>query len=1135
MTLSGKELRGIKLVGKIGTGGMGTVYHGRMLKARRGLAAGTDVAVKVLHEHLSDDPVTLSHFKKEAGLGLTLRHPNIVKTYQVGSERVDGSQLHFIVEEYVEGVTLKALIEEKCLLSDHFLRKIAMQIVAALCEIHGKQIIHRDLKSANVFLDQRGNVKVVDLGFSHVDRGLKEQSSAQGFLGTVSYAAPERFGADPVSPSSDLYSLGVILYELAVGENPFQAKDLAATIARHMYTRPEDPCTINSNVSPFMGFLIMSLLEKEPDRRLGPSVRVKRILEKGESARWWKSARPDTAVEGVSARRRRINVARRTPVMGRKRELTRLLELWDEVAAGQGCRTVCLHGEAGSGKTRLVDRLLEVMDTTERPGIMWMVEGAQSDIMIPYFPLISALQMGFNLRGIDDRARLREAFQEKLRPLFPSQEKTVERFSHFLISAKPDPDRTAEPMQPELTVRLFSELFTAIAADTPLLLLVENIREADPPTFRVFQQMLPLIRESRIMLVFTARPGVIDASENVEQNEIDDLFETMEGSGGRNIIEMRRLSRASTSRILFELGFPEKVGDGPFGERVFSITEGNPYLILEIARLVEVENRLNTDKDDVNWHGLLNEIPSSIQDIFYRRLFHISPIEREFLDFASVIGMRFRFEEVREGLGLDYKDAVHAVSRLQNRFALIRSIHNLYRFDHVLIRDLLYNRIDPDERALFHRKVGERYIKLAQHRRLSGRDCYRAAVHFFRGKAPDQALPFFDLAFDYLRFKHFHDSALELADNAASYLDEMSRCGEIPDAEFACSLYLKQAEAAGFLGKRDVQFLALKNAMQAVRRVNEPALRARVRLRIGQYHNATSRYISALSTVEGALSLMRKIDDREGEAEALQTLSLVLRNIGDDTNVMKYLRQALAISKVLKLEDKQASVLVDMAEVFMNRGKPVAAKEALDKAMRYYKSLGDEQGLATVLAGLARIDMERGSYHTAVRTLTEAGDIAHEVGDAALESDVYRYLGTCSFKSDDIPRALEFLSESLEIASMIEDLARMVRLLMTRADFYIDPGNPDPDVEKALADARQALASSRKAPLGLKDRVAALECLARVFLAASRPMRALTMYRTALQIHEDEEGPVDQLRDLRRRYERLAKRLKKGRDRSISR
>ncbi|MFH1998397.1 MAG: hypothetical protein ABIK28_01900, partial [Planctomycetota bacterium] len=528
-------------------------------------------------------------------------------------------------------------------------------------------------------------------------------------------------------------------------------------------------------------------------------------------------------------------------------------------------------------------------------------------------------------------------------------------------------------------------------------------------------------------------------------------------------------------------------------------------------------------------------IPSSIQDIFYRRLFHISPMEREFLDFASVIGMRFRFEEVREGLGLAYKDAVHAVSRLQNRFALIRSLNNFYRFDHVLIRDLLYNRLDPDEKALFHRKVGERYAKLARNLRLSGRDCYKAAVHFSRGKAPEKALAFFQRAFDYLRFKHFHDRALELAENAVSHVNALAQTGKPQDTPFICDLFLKQADVAGFLGKRNVQFTALKSALQTLRQINAPELHALVRLRIGQYHYATSRYISALNTLEGALSLMRRIQDRRGEAEALQTLSLVLRNIGNDANVMKYLRQSFAILQELDNEQGQASVLVDMADVFMTRSKLVAAREALDKALRYYKSLGDEQGLATVMYGLARIDMEQGNSRIAERILEEAGTIAHEIGDAALEADVYGAMGTCQLNLADAAKAVEYFTEALKISSMIKDLARWVRLLITRAEVYIHPNNPAPDTEKALADARQALALSRKAPLGLKDRISALETLATVFLALGRPMRALTMYRTAIQIHEDENGPEDQRQELRRHSERLAKRLKKGKDRISNR
>lgn len=1108
------------------------MYRGRVVKASRGLRPGIEVSVKVLHSHYAGSPDAVSRFKLEAGLGLTLRHPNIVRIFQVGSVKVEGMPVHYLVQEYVQGITLRSLIQEGCILSDAFLRKIARQIAEALLQIHKKGIIHRDLKPENVFLEADGTVKLVDFGFSYVEKSLREQDAASGFYGTVSYAAPERFGPHRAGKASDLYSFGVILYELAVGRNPYLGEDLDATISLHLESDPEEPGITNRYISPFMSRFIMGLLDKDPQRRLGPSKRLTRILAKQEGSRWWKSLRPEDQTGSVGALRRSLTVSRRTRVYGREEETDRLLELWRDVLSGRGTRSVCLIGEAGSGKTRLVDHFLEKMDPADRPGRILTVDGAQGSVKVPYLPLISVLQAAFDLGGLK-REELREVLQQKLKAYFPERLKMVDRFARFLISALPkgggvEPE---EIMVPEVTARLFSELFTALGGRFPLIILVENVPEADPPTFHVVTQMLHHLKDAPILVILTARPGQASPEESAAKNSLDALFDAMDETGDRHLIAVKRLDRLSVTRVLCELGFPESVAEGSFGERVFHITEGNPYFLLEIARQVVSENRIIEEK--VDWQGLQEEIPSSIQDVFYRRLFRLSPGERQFLDFASVIGIRFRPEEVVEGLGLDFKTAAQVISRLQHRFALIRPVDRFFRFDHVLIRDLLYRNIDPEERAHYHRKAGEYFLSTAAERALTGRDFYRAAVHFSRGGDHARALEFFQKAFDYLRYKHFHDRAYELAGSAVKHIAALRGQGEEPAPSFMCDIYLKQAEVAGFLGDRDVQFRALKEALDAARRSDYPALKALVRLRIGQYYHATSRFISAFSFVESALVKMQRIGDRWVEADALQTLCLILKEIGEDEEIVDMFRRALAIRIELKDEAGGAGVLVDMGEYLLEQGMPRRAREAFTRAGQRYRNLKDERGMAFVLLGLAKIDLETGDLESAERALDEAGRIAVEVGDAALEADVLAAKGTLHLERSDVRKAGSSLAEALQIAVIIKDAVRRVRFLEAQARCILHQSNHSPDLERALAKARLAVKVARKAGLGGKERVAALSTLASVFEKMGKPMSAFAIIRKTRKILKEEGGSKKLRQAVNRRYEILAKELKKDQSRII--
>jgi len=1127
LLLIGKELRGIKILSKLGAGGMGAVYLGRVLRQMRGLTPGMEVSVKVLHSHLSRNPKSVARFKMEAGLGLTLRHPNIVKIFHVGTEKVDGEQVHFLVQEYFRGDTLKTLIANVKNLSDPFLRKIAAQIAEALSQIHEKGIIHRDLKPENVFLEEDGQIKLVDFGFSYKVRSLENRDSDPGFFGTVSYAAPERFGPSNAGMASDIYSFGVILYELATGVNPFLTGDLDTTVNNHIDLTPEAPSRKNPHISSFVNQFIMATLEKAPERRLGPSYRLTRILKKGETSRWWKSLHPDENPYSISIRRRLLKVSRRTSVFGRDRERDILLELMNDVTENKDCRAVCLFGEAGSGKTRLVDHFLETIEKASTKYNFVFMECGQGAVKIPYFPLISALQNVFSLNSID-RTELRPALTKELNKVLPLRTGEIDLFTRFLISGKLEPDCEIDYNSHQLTVGITSRLLSSMAEEAPLLLLIENVGEADPPTFHLISRMLYQISNSRILMIATARPGETIADDPALIDSIDPLLSAMDETVGMKKIELKRLDRTSVYKILHELGFPRNAAFGTFGERVFSITEGNPYFAFEIARLVEYENRVA--KGSVDWKGLAEEIPSSIQDAFYRRLFRISPEERRFLDFASVIGMRFKQAEVVQGLKLDFNAAAQTISSLQNR-SLIRPVSSGFlRFDHVLIRDLLYRSMAPEDRMSYHLRIGENYAALADVRELTGRDCYKACVHFSRGNNSKRALDFFQNAFDYLQYKHFHGRAHQLANRAVSHISELSELGNAPDASFICSVYLKLSEASGILGSRKVQFEALKEALLIVKECDDPELIALVRLRIGQYCYTTSRYLSALSFTESALIWMEKSNNLSGKADALQTIGLILKEVSgrnDEERILDNLQHSLSIRRELKDDAGQAGVLVDMGEYYLGQGDLSLAENHLETAINLFRSIRNERGMASVLLILAKVEIVREAPAKAERFLKEAGRIAHEVGDAAMEADVYGAAGVCSMMVSDFAKAKVQLKRSHKIAYRIRDIVRQTRILKAQVRFLVHTENPEPDLDEALKKAREAIDLSKSINLNAMERVDAMNTLALVYIKLDKPASAYAITWKILRILDGEEG-MEQIKvGVKQRFDHLAVALKK--------
>lgn len=244
-----------ELLERVGSGGSATVYRARDLSGAR------EVAVKVLHPALGEDELATGRFRGEARSLERLRHPNIVRTFDHGFSR----GMHYIAMEHVPGRSLKSLIASEGPLERRRAIEIVVQILAAADFIHAHGIIHRDLKCANVIVDTRGLVKVTDFGIA-CPRGAGI-TRTDSLVGTVEYISPERLKGDAAAESSDLYAIGVILYEVLTGRLPFDG-DLVSTVAlKHLHERPVVPTSVDGKITLGLRAIVMRALEKAPEDR----------------------------------------------------------------------------------------------------------------------------------------------------------------------------------------------------------------------------------------------------------------------------------------------------------------------------------------------------------------------------------------------------------------------------------------------------------------------------------------------------------------------------------------------------------------------------------------------------------------------------------------------------------------------------------------------------------------------------------------------------------------------------------------------------------------------------------------------------------------------------------------------------
>ena len=242
-----------RVLRRIGSGGMADVWLAEDTHLQR------QVALKVLHRRFLQDPEFVGRFQREAEHAAGLTHPNIVAVYDRGSD----GEVNYIAMRYVEGSTLKELIDRG--LSPDQAVALVRQVLEGARFAHRNGIVHRDLKPQNVIVDEEGKAIVTDFGIARA--GVSEITQTGSVMGTPQYLSPEQAQGFEVTPVSDLYSIGVILYEALTRRVPFEADSAVAIAMKQVAETPQRPSSINPQVSPALDAVVMRALEKEPGQR----------------------------------------------------------------------------------------------------------------------------------------------------------------------------------------------------------------------------------------------------------------------------------------------------------------------------------------------------------------------------------------------------------------------------------------------------------------------------------------------------------------------------------------------------------------------------------------------------------------------------------------------------------------------------------------------------------------------------------------------------------------------------------------------------------------------------------------------------------------------------------------------------
>ncbi len=303
MEMIGKVLGNrYEIIEKIGSGGMATVYKAKCKLLNR------NVAIKILRDEFANDAEFIKRFQVEAQAAASLSHPNIVSIYDVGEE----NGLHYIVMELIEGKTLKEIITEKGRLPWKDAVKIAMQIASGLEQAHKNHIIHRDIKPHNIIMTKEGNAKVTDFGIAKA----VSNSTINAFgstVGSVHYFSPEHARGGYTDEKSDIYSLGVVLYEMLTGKLPFDAETPVSVALKHIQEVPIEPSEIVRDIPIGVNNVVMKAMQKDVNNRYASASAMYNDLQKALK-------NPEILSTTINLEEKRDFPTQKVPIVGAMRE-----------------------------------------------------------------------------------------------------------------------------------------------------------------------------------------------------------------------------------------------------------------------------------------------------------------------------------------------------------------------------------------------------------------------------------------------------------------------------------------------------------------------------------------------------------------------------------------------------------------------------------------------------------------------------------------------------------------------------------------------------------------------------------------------------------------------------------------------
>jgi len=704
-----------EILGELGRGGMGVVYRARDPKLNR------DVAVKLIAS-MDLTPELEERFQREAQVVAQMDHPAIVTIHDVG--RDEGSL--FFVMPLVGGTNLLRLIRDQSLRLGEVV-DIGIQVAEALDYSHARGVVHRDVKPANIMVtrEEGGSavrVRVMDFGLARSTTESRLTKTGT-LVGTVAYLSPEQVASRSFDGRSDIYSLGVVLYECLVGEPPFTG-EVQSILYRIAHEVPQPPRDRGAEIREELQDILLRCLEKDPGKRPQKAGQVAEALRRHRAS----LASDEFRMSVVLSHSRIIARPASSVFVGREKEFAELQRRLNNAISGEGQLAV-VAGEAGIGKTRLLEELKNL--ATVRKIRVLYGRFVEQDRAFSYQGFSELIEDAFRTRdpeassGGPDFADL----AADLLGLFPQLSEIPE-----LRSAVSGDSRIAAPAEERKAedrlqiFELIARTLTRIGGGKPLVLILDNLHGAEA-SIEALQYIVRRLRSTPTLIVGSYRQTDTD-----KRHPLIKMLDSFADDPRFVSITLPPFSPSEHRSLVESLVGAPNVSDA-LALRLREATEGNPFFTRELVRSLVESGGI--EKDDTGAWSFSAEaeisadtLPATIQQAVEKRIERLPQELRDVLSVASVLGKTFDSKDL-ETIAEESRDLDDDVDRLIREGMLEEereSRGDRLTFSSGIVRDVLYAALSRRKRRSLHRRFAELLEK-----RHAGRleRAYPELVHHF--------------------------------------------------------------------------------------------------------------------------------------------------------------------------------------------------------------------------------------------------------------------------------------------------------------------------------------------------------------------------------------------------------------------